>query len=435
MILALLLATQLTLPDGTPALGEGHYRAWLDSPGGALPFGLEMSGEPGHWQVHLVNGEERILVPESRWDHETDELIFAMPHYDSEIRAQVSLEGSRFDGTWRKRRGLDRWVEMPFHAVAGKEHRFHPQPALPGEQLDHDAQGHSRFEGRWAVQFESSEDLAVGIFEEGEDHRIQGTFLTTLGDYRFLAGRHDGSRLRLSCFDGAHAFLFQATLGADHSLQGDFWSSDSWHETWTAVADPNISLPDSFDEVQWDSSIDLDTLRYPDADGNLRSLGDPRLRGKVTILSVFGSWCPNCNDEAVLWSELHARYAERGLGIIGLAFELTGEQERDRRQVARFRARHDLQYPVLLCGTANKEAAQKAFPAVDRIKSFPTAIFLDHEGHPRAIHSGFAGPATGKEHERLRASYIDLIETLLAEADAAEQATEVDGVSGATEKH
>lgn len=420
MLTALLLVAQLTLPDGTPALGHGQYRAWLDCPGGQLPFGLEMAGEPGDWEVHLINGEERIAVPETHWDHATSEIVFAMPHYDSEIRAQVSLEGGRFDGTWRKRRGLDRWVEMPFHAVYGKEHRFHPQPALPGQQVDHAPDGTSRFAGRWAVRFSSSEDLAVGIFEEGEDHRVSGTFLTTLGDYRYLAGRHDGSRLRLSCFDGAHAFLFTATLSADQTLQGDFWSSDTWHETWTARPDAEIALPDSFDEVRWNPEVDLAELRYPDSTGTLRSLGDPRLRGKVTVLSVFGSWCPNCNDEAALWSELHARFADRGLGIIGLAFELTGDTDRDLRQVARFRARHDLKYPVLLAGTADKEKASAAFPAIDRIKSYPTAIFLDHEGKPRAIHSGFAGPATGKEHQRLRDAYLDLIETLLAEAEAAQ---------------
>lgn len=430
MLLAVLLAAQLTLPDGTPALGQGQYRAWLDSPGGRLPFGLAMAGEPGNWEVHLVNGEERIAVPSTTWDRGTSEIVFAMPHYDSEIRAQVSLEGSRLDGTWRKRRGLERWVEMPFHAVMGEEE--------PGSTQDQA----SLFAGRWAVQFAESEDLAVGIFEEGEGNSVTGTFLTTLGDYRFLAGRQDDRRLRLSCFDGAHAFLFTAEMrgqDSERTLTGDFWSSDTWHETWTATWDPDIRLPDSFDEVQWDPDIDLATLRYPDAAGNLRSLGDPRLRGKVTVLSVFGSWCPNCNDEAVLWSELHARYKDRGLAIVGLAFELTGDDARDRRQVQRFRDRHDLQYPVLLAGTADKKGAQEAFPAVDRIKSYPTAIFLDHEGNPAAIHSGFAGPATGKEHVKLREAYIDLIETLLVQAETAEAEAaldkKVDGTSGATEKH
>ena len=420
MFLALLLAAQISLADGSAVLPQGQWRAWLDSPGGEIPFGLELRGESGQWQSWLVNGEERIPVPRTFWDDEADELVFSIPHYDSELRASISLDGGRMDGTWRKRRGLERWVEMPFHAVFGEDHRFRPRPALPGEHRDHAGDGSSNFAGRWAVHFDASEDVAVGIFTEQQDHRLQGTFLTTLGDYRYLAGRHNGPLLELSCFDGAHAFLFKAVLAPDLSLQGDFWSSDTWHETWTAVKDPGIALPDSFDQVHWDADFDLSTLRYPDHSGKLRSLADPSLQGKVRILSIFGSWCPNCHDEAELWSELHRRYADRGLQIIGLAFELTGDQQRDLRQVQRFRELHGLDYPILLVGVADKDKAQAAFPVVDRIKSFPTAIFLDHEGKARAVHSGFAGPATGKAHQRLRDAYIDLIEQLLAEAEAAE---------------
>jgi len=325
------------------------------------------------------------------------------------------------DGSSQHRRGLNRWSEMPFHAKSGEGSRFLPMPALPGDFRDHASDGTSNFDGRWEVHFDSSKDVAVGLFKEGEQHTLTGTFLTTLGDYRYLAGRHLGPLLELSCFDGAHAFLFKAMLREDLSLDGNFWSSDSWHETWFAQANPNIELPDSFHEIKWDSSFDLSKLSYPDHTGEIRSLADPSLQGKVRILSIFGSWCPNCNDEAELWSELSKRYSGRGLQIIGLAFELTGNQKRDLQQVRRFRQLHALEYPILLAGVADKKKAQLAFPAVDSIKSFPTAIFLDHKGNARAVHSGFAGPATGLAHERLREAYIDLIESMLADAEAASE--------------
>lgn len=421
MLLTLLLAAQLSLPDGTPALPSGEWRAWLDSPGGDLPFGLELRGTPGEYESWFLNGKERIPVPSTTWDGSANEMVFSIPHYDSEIRASISLDGSRLDGTWRKRRGLEHWSEMQFHAVAGVQPRFRPMPALPGEYRDHAGDGSSNFAGRWAVNFDSSSDIAVGIFEEGERHTMTGTFLTTLGDYRYLAGHHSGPLLELSCFDGAHAFLFKAMLREDLTLDGNFWSSDSWHETWTAEPNASMELPDSFEEVHWDANFDLSKLRYPDHTGTERSLADASLQGKVRILSVFGSWCPNCNDEAEFWSELSKRYADRGLQIVGLAFELTGDKKRDLKQVQRFRKLHALDYPILLAGVADKKKAQQSFPAVDQIKSFPTAIFLDHEGKARAVHSGFSGPATGRAHQRLRDAYIDLIETMLAEAEAAEK--------------
>jgi len=421
MLLSLILAAQLSLPDGTPALPQGEWRAWLESPGGDLSFGLDLQGAPDDWECWILNGEERIPVPSTTWDSISSEMVFSIPHYDSEIRASISLDGSRLDGTWKKRRGLDRWVEMKFHALAGGPKNKRPMPALPGEHRDHASDGSSNFGGRWAVHFDSSKDVAVGLFEEGEDHSMSGTFMTTLGDYRYLAGFHNGPILELSCFDGAHAFLFRAVLRDDLTLDGNFWSSDSWHESWSAEPNPTIELPDSFEEVQWDANFDLSKLKYPDHIGNVRSLADASLQGKVRILSIFGSWCPNCNDEAELWAELDKRYADRGLQIVGLAFELTGDEKRDLKQVQRFRKLHGLNYPVLLAGVADKEQAQRSFPAVNQVKSFPTAIFLDHEGKARAVHSGFAGPATGKAHQRLRDAYIDLIESMLADAEAAER--------------
>jgi thiol-disulfide isomerase/thioredoxin len=180
-------------------------------------------------------------------------------------------------------------------------------------------------------------------------------------------------------------------------------------------------LPDAFAEVQLAPGLDpaaplpLKSLSYPSLDGPARTLDDPELHGKATIISLFGSWCPNCNDEAALWAELYELYYPRGLRIIGLGFELSGEVERDKKQLLRFRERWNLRYPIFLAGSADKEKAQLAFPLLAQVKSFPTALFLDGSGRVRAIHSGFAGPATGQTGARLRARYVELIELLLAE--------------------
>ncbi len=51
-----------------------------------------------------------------------------------------------------------------------------------------------------------------------------------------------------------------------------------------------------------------------------------------------------------------------------------------------------------------------AFPAVDRIRSYPTTIFLDATGQPRAIHTGFSGPATGEAHKKLRRRFEGILD-------------------------
>jgi thiol-disulfide isomerase/thioredoxin len=409
MLALLLLAAQLADSQGNYALPTGAWRAWLDCAGGDLPFQLTLEGAPGAYSAAIVNGSERIPVPEFSATI-ADGIRFGLPHYDAEILAQPGLEGSRLDGVWRKRRGPNTWVEMPFHAAAFQEGRFPPG----GEGFEHDP---SAWTGRWSVQFEGSPDPAVGVFFVRDDGLAQGTFLTTLGDYRFLAGSLMEDELRLSTFDGAHAFLFHARLGVEGGIQGDFWSGATHHETWTAARDAEAALPDPFAEVAPAAAApQLSTLKYRDLDGTERALDDPVFAGKVRVISLFGSWCPNCNDEARLWSELHARYAERGLSIVSLAFELTGDAARDAVQVQRFRARHGVTWPMLLGGIADKDAAARAFPLLSRVKAFPTAVFLDAQGRVRAVHSGFAGPATGAEHERQRMHYERIIEELLADA-------------------
>src|SRR5262247_1258100 len=230
---ALGLALVISLAGAAHAQGslEGQWHAWLDSAGGELPFGLELHGTEKQVQATIVNGSERIAVETS---HDGEAFVLDFPHYDSRITAHGT--GTRLDGTWRKRRGADAWAELGFHAdrnvrVAGTE-----DAAPIFRQLE------ASVAHRYSVRFSSSDDPAVAILE-ADAAGLRGTFLTTTGDYRYLAGECTlpaapaaESRVlhvRLSCFDGAHAFLFIARLVPRSTpgpvqLEGDFWSGDRW---------------------------------------------------------------------------------------------------------------------------------------------------------------------------------------------------------------
>ncbi len=382
-------------------IGQGTWQASLTTPGGPIHFEISFERD-GNRVLHafLVNGEERIEVP--RVELIGGNLLLDMPHYDSRIRAK--LGGDRFVGAWEKRRSADTVVELPFEAVRR------------GCDVPSGADMVAPFVGRWRVNFETEADDSVAIFE-GSGGKLRGTFLTSTGDYRYLAGwvslrnLAKESFMSLSCFDGAHAFLFEAKPQPDGTLKGDFWSGNWHHETWTAKRDESAELPDSFAQTRWNGTTKLADLRFPDLDGKPRALSE--FAGKATLLVVFGSWCPNCNDEAKLLAELDANYRARGLRILGLAFELTGEFARDAKQVRIFAERHGLSIPFFLCGTADKDEATKALGLVDHVRAFPTTIFVGADGLPRAIHSGFAGPATGEEHQKLRREFETRIEALL----------------------
>ena len=413
---SLLLAQNPAAPIPAVQPLQGEWRAWLDCPGGKLPFWLILRADEHQVWGYILNGDELVEIPELRIEGET--VILDFPHYDSRIRARLTRDGTRLDGEWQKQSPGEAKTSMPFHAAWGPLHRFKSSAADRASDKTRTA---ASVEGRWAVRFSRAADPAVAVFRNVPGGNIvQGTFLTTTGDYRYLEGDWDGQRLRLSCFDGAHAFLFYAQMQADFTLKGDFWSRDSWHETWTARRDPNAELPDAFTQTVWNRKVDLAALKFPDLDGKTRSLADPAFAGKARIIEVFGTWCPNCNDAVRYLVELHGKYKDRGLSIVGLAFEHTGNFERDARQVRRFAKRYDVEYPLLVAGLSDKKQASKAFPLLDRVRSYPTTIFLHADGRVRAIHTGYTGPATGLANYELRAKFESLIEELLAESNRSE---------------
>jgi thiol-disulfide isomerase/thioredoxin len=383
----------------------GMWHAWLESPGGELPFEIELSRKGEVWLAWIMNGSERLEIPRVTW-HQT-ELTLDIDYYDSKITAQLSGSGKRLDGEWKKRERGDAWTRLAFHAKAGASPRFAPVAGHKNRDVS----------GRWSVRLDKSDDPAVGIFGQQDDGSVMGTFLTTTGDYRYLAGRMNGDRLRLSCFDGAHAFLFDAKLGAHGTLRGDFWSRDTWHETWSAKPDPNATLPSSLALSQWTGKVALKDVAFPDTQGRRKSLDDPAYQGQARVIEIFGTWCPNCHDATEYLVDLQNRYGGRGLSILGLAFELTGDFTRDAAQVETYAKRHHVTYPILIAGTSDKNKAAQALPFLDGLKAYPTTIFIDRKGRVRGVYTGFSGPATGIEHRKLRRVFESLIEEMLASAD------------------
>ncbi|MCA9323305.1 MAG: redoxin family protein, partial [Planctomycetes bacterium] len=388
----------LVAPFRAQSEPEGRYVAWLVCPGGELHFGLSFSELNGRFSASIHNGSEAIGVAAGLMDAGAWRIEF--PHYDSAIEFRVLPTGS-LEGRWRKQTSGQRFVELPFRARRA-------MPETPAQDAELET---TRYESRFSS---SPDEPAVLELHQRSDNALQGTFLTTTGDYRYLAGRWEGDAFELSCFDGAHAFLFRGRRGDDGGLEGDFWSGDRWHETWTARPSPTAALPDAFSLTRLSGGEDVDVLSFPDLDGRVRGLGDADFAGRARLVVIFGSWCPNCHDLTDYLVELRRRYAGLGLQVVGLAFELTDDPARNARQVRRYLERHAADWPVLLAGPADKARATEALGFLDRIRSYPTTLFCAADGRVQAIHQGFCGPATGPAHEKLRAAFEARIEALLA---------------------
>lgn len=409
-----------TEPDATPPSSDAHaayvgaWRATLDSPGGALPFGLELRRTGDGLSAHAINGSER--VPFSAVLATPHDVTLRIDVYDSLINGVLTQDGNELIGTWTKTTPKGPST-MSFRAQRGELPRFDTPIEKPPYEVP------ASVDGQWAITFtedDGSTFVGHGLFATARAD-LEGTILTDTGDYRYLHGRYESGTLELSCFDGGHAFLFRARADEAGALHGDFWSRAAYHAGMHAtrmkpgdaspLANP-FAIVDLSAEAKKDGRF---RFSFPDLEDNAVSDTDPRFAGKVVLVDVFGTWCPNCNDYAPLLAKWHERYGPRGLEIVGLAFEMTGDAARDRRLVRRYADRHGIGFPLLLAGTSGKTDAAAALPSLTKVAAYPTTIFVGRDGRVRKIHSGFAGPATGEHHERLVHELEAEIETLLDE--------------------
>ncbi len=147
-----------------------------------------------------------------------------------------------------------------------------------------------------------------------------------------------------------------------------------------------VSLQDQGDGGSSQASLlDLFFPRVGDSQNWPRPLADPELAGEVTLLVALSSGSADCSAAAPLLAEMQASFRERGLGILGLAFEATGDFERDAAQVSGFAERHDLEFPFFLCGRADTGSATQALGLREPIRAFPAFLLLGRDRILRAV--------------------------------------------------
>ncbi|WP_020602068.1 TlpA disulfide reductase family protein [Spirosoma spitsbergense] len=399
--------------DKSSTLTTGRYRAVLQTPGGELPFGLDIqpvADKEKTYTVFAVNGSERL--PMDTATVQGDSLHIPIALFESELVAKIdgNTPGvATLRGVYRRNRVGLGLQTLPFEAEQGLAYRF-----------TKDEPTTTNVSGKWATQFESKTGKvdsinAVGIFEQN-GNRVTGTFLTPTGDYRYLDGNVVGDSLFLSCFDGSHLFLFKARQdAATKTMTGGFWSGVSDYESWVARFDPKAELPDPGSLTYLKPGAKTLNISLPEPDGTLVSLTDPRFKGKVTIVQLLGSWCPNCMDETKFLIPWYQKNKQRGVEVLGLAFERSPEMAVSGPKIERMKERFQIDYPIVLAGSNDKAEASKALPDLNAVLAFPTTIFIDKKGKVRHIHTGFSGPGTGKYYDQYVEEFNRLVDKLLSE--------------------
>lgn len=390
--------------NDSPSLSIGIWRGEIKrNDGHPVVFNFETKQRSGRIILYIINGAERLMVDNIR--QQRDSVFIDMPFFDSHFALRI-VDDQKLEGNWIKNYGK-RQAVVPFTAVFNISGRF-PVTLAPAYNIS----------GRWSVHFKGikSETEAVGEFKQ-TGAQVQGTFLTPTGDYRYLEGVVNGDTLKLSAFDGAHAYSFESKiLDKDKMGSGFYYAGATSVETWVAEKNADAKLPDEYEQTRLkDSSRALLHFRFSDLDGKMVSPGDAAFRNKVVILQILGSWCPNCMDETRFLSTWYLKNKSRGVEILGLAYERTESFADAKRLLQPFILRFHVTYPILFTGVAVDDSlrTEKTLPEIDLIKGFPTTIFIDKKGMVRKIHSGFNGPGTGEHYEMFKKEFNELVDALL----------------------
>ena len=355
----------------------------------------------------IHNAVEEITVDEVRI--KGDSIYIQTPVFEGYLAGVIAKDGKRITGDFIKP-SLDRVV--PFTMTYGKKERF---PELSNYEKPQSID----VSGNWETVFSPDNDeeryIAKGVFEQN-GNTVTGTFRTTTGDYRYLEGTIAGTRMKLSTLDGAHAFLFTATVVGD-SLTGTFYSGNHFKEPFRAKRNPNYELPDDKTLTYLKEGYDKLAFSFPDSSGKMISLDDERFKDKVVLVQIMGTWCPNCLDETKYYVDYLQKHPNSNLEIIALAFEYAPTPEKAFASIQRLKDRLGVHYPIVLAqyGSEDKKLAQEKLPMLNHVLSYPTTIFIDIKGAVRRIHTGFNGPATGQKHEVFKDDFESFITTLLGE--------------------
>jgi thiol-disulfide isomerase/thioredoxin len=391
MMLALVIQAALGLAAVPPP--EGAWRAVLDLAGGPLPFVLQIERSNG-LRGHLCNATKCQPVGVRL---ESDSLVLDIADYAATMKA--ALWGDSLVGYYRNV-GSNGPRTIPFRAARGRW----PTTRVPRSLL-----------GRWDATFVQDLGTSPRVFEfRNGPVGIEGTLISSTSDYGPFSGTAAADSFAIGYFDGSFVYLITGKLEGD-TLRGVFHAGLRTQTPWQAVRStgaPHLKSPTEITSA--DRSEPL-RFRFPDLQGRMVGNDDPRFKGKVVLVDIFGSWCPTCHEGTPELIRLYDRYRARGLEMVGLAFEVTGDTAVDAPLVRRYRDKFRIPFPLLLAGRNDVEAIEAALPQLRGAGAFPTILFLGRDGRVRRVHAGFHGLAAGAQHQRQVREFEIEIEKLLNE--------------------
>lgn len=377
----------------------GRWRGEFElRPDLTVPFNFEISKSPGgDTKLFFLNAEERFEGGVLK--QKGDSAFVSLDQFENELAFAVT--GKTLTGVLRKQDGSGKGLPVK---ASMADYRFKEPATAPSGDIS----------GTYDVVFKQpggKEEKAVGLFKQ-DGKKLRGTFLRITGDSRYLEGIVDGNTFYLSSFIGSSPAYYTGSFTADGQLTGEIVGARG-SMAFTATANEDASLPDPYHLTLLKDGYSSLDFSLPDADGKTVSLKDKKYQGKVVIVTIAGTWCPNCIDEALFLSPWYKANKKRGVEVIAIHYERKTDPAYVKKALDRFRSKYDIAYDQVFGGVADKQAVAASLPALNTFLSFPTTILIDKKGKVAKVHTGYSGPATGKYYTEFVTEFNRDIDALL----------------------
>jgi thiol-disulfide isomerase/thioredoxin len=370
-----------------------------------VPVHLQLEGKGSTLVGSFVDGPQRTTSTSGELSGQDLTLHFA--HYAVTFHGQIV--GDQLTGN--------------YSADSGRfSYPLTLRPA-PKEAVVHSAANVPSIDGTWIIPTESPKGehaWRLVIRQNGGD--VSATILRVDGDTGTLHGSYQDGRFIVSHFQEVRPAMLEITPERDNTLTLKFFSTHvnappgTPFVLWHAVRPSQVASTPQPDDFAAHTVVRDPRQPFPfsgkDLDGKLVTNLDPRFRGKVVLVNITGSWCPNCHDEAPFLAELYSKYHAQGLEIVALDFE-EPEQITNLTRLHAFIERYKLDYTFLIAGVP-AELNQK-LPQVENLNAWPTTFFLNRQGLVHRVETGFPSSGSTEYHRDVKAAYVQTIETLLAE--------------------
>ncbi|BDQ11099.1 DUF1684 domain-containing protein [Sediminibacterium sp. TEGAF015] len=372
--------------------------------GEEIPFNFSVQEDSsGKLSVYFLNGKE--LYYGGKLVKVKDSIQVWINQFDRVMVLGITKD-KRWKGIWRRQSGED---AFPIYAEPNNEERF----------IWDNNTAPANLAGKYDVVFtnDSGKQVkAIGLFTQ--DKNTGGvTFLRPSGDSRYSYGRVQGNQFKFSLFIGYSPLMFMGSIEPDGSIKG-VQQGLKTVQLIRAYKNEQARLPDPSTLTRLKDYTAPIQFSLMNAKGKKISLDDSAYFNKPVILTIGGTWCPNCADEAIFLSDWYKKNKQRGIEIITTQFEIVNNYAYAQKTMTRFKEKFDIEYEQVFGGESNGNSVLQTFPFLSNFTGFPTTLFIRSDRTIQNIHAGFSGPATGAYFQQFKDSFNHHVDALLQKSHA-----------------